>query len=325
MTTDSPILSAPYVLEYPYHRSTGPVIGRFLAGLRDGVVLGARTRDGRVIVPPLDADPSSGETIEDLVQVGDAGVVTSWTWIAEPRPNHPLQRPFAFALIKLDGADTSMLHVVAAPDESAMRSGMRVRLVWRNERSGSILDIAHFEPDGASLRARPTADPHPSDSDPVTQIVTPVRLDFIVNPGAATTRFLNAISQRRIVGQRCPSCRKVYVPPRGSCPTCTVASVEEVELGQRGTVTSFCIVRVPYPGQTIRPPYCSASILLDGADIPFLHLVSEIPVEDVRMGLRVEAAWVPDEERGPTVESIRWFRPTGEPDVPYDQFKEHLV
>ena len=162
-------------------------------------------------------------------------------------------------------------------------------------------------------------------SDPVTQIVTPVRLEYTVRPGSAMTRFLTSIAEGRLVGQRCPSCRKVYVPPRGSCPTCAVATEEEVELGHRGTVTSFCIVRVPYPGQRIRPPYVSASILLDGADIPFFHLVQEIPAEEVRMGMRVEAVWAPPEERGPTVESIRWFRPSGEPDAAYESYREHLV
>ena len=45
-------------------------------------------------------------------EVGPEGVVTSWTWVDEPNPNHPLDRPFAFALIQLDGADTAMVHVV---------------------------------------------------------------------------------------------------------------------------------------------------------------------------------------------------------------------
>ena len=325
-------LSAHYVLEYPYHRSTGPVIGRFLAGLRERRVLGARARDGRVFVPPLEADPHTGEALDALVEVGQAGVVTTWTWVAEPRPQHPLQRPFAFALVRLDGASTALLHALDAAGPSAISTGMRVRIRWRAETAGSIPDIECFEPapdasgtaadTATSLRVGASAE---AAGDPVTQIVTPVRLDYTVNPGRATTRFLNAIASRRIIGQRCPQCRKVYVPPRGSCPTCAVASDDEVEVGQCGTVTSFCIVRVPYPGQTIRPPYCSASILLDGADIPFLHLVSEVSAEDVRMGMRVEAAWVEDGELAPTVESIRWFRPTGEPDVPYEQFKEHLV
>jgi uncharacterized OB-fold protein len=161
-------------------------------------------------------------------------------------------------------------------------------------------------------------------SDPVTQIVTPVRLDYTVTPGRAMTRYLTALAAGRLVGQRCPSCRKVYLPPRGSCPTCAVPTDEEVEVAHRGTVTSFCIVRVPYPGQQIKPPYVSASILLDGADIPFYHLIQEMAAENVRMGLRVEAVWRAPEDRGPTAESIHYFRPTGEPDAPYDSFKEHL-
>jgi hypothetical protein len=44
-------------------------------------------------------------------------------------------------------------------------------------------------------------------------------------------------------------------------------------------------------------------------------MIQECPVDEVRPGMRVEAVWVPDDELGPTMESIKWFRPTGEPDV----------
>jgi uncharacterized OB-fold protein len=147
-TSDLPPLSAPYALEYPYHRSTGPVLGRFLAGLRDGVILGSRTAAGRVLVPAAEYD-EHGEATGDLVEVSASGVVMTWTWIAQPRRNHPLQLPFAFALIKLDGADTAMLHAVVAPGEQALRTGMRVRAQWRDEREGSIKDIECFVPEGA--------------------------------------------------------------------------------------------------------------------------------------------------------------------------------
>jgi hypothetical protein len=142
-------LAAPYVLEYPYHRSTGPVTGRFLAGLRGGVVLGARTADGRVIVPPQEFDPATGEAIDDLVEVGTSGVVTSWTFIERPRPNHLLKRPFAFALVRLDGADSAMLHMLDAGDAARVTTGMRVRVRWAGDRSGAITDIACFEPEDA--------------------------------------------------------------------------------------------------------------------------------------------------------------------------------
>ena len=70
-------------------------------------------------------------------------------------------------------------------------------------------------------------------------------------------------------------------------------------------------------------PYVYGSILLDGADLPLLHLI-QVPAEEVRMGMRVKAEWLPPVERKPTLEAIRWFVPAGEPDAPYDSYKEHL-
>lgn len=139
------VLSAPYVLEYTYQRSVGPVIGAFLTGLRDGHVLGARTADGRVVVPPTEYDPETGEAVEGLVPVGEEGVVTTWSWVRTPRSKHPLQRPFAWALIRLDGADTALLHAVDAGAPESMRTGARVRVRWAAERVGRIEDIACFE------------------------------------------------------------------------------------------------------------------------------------------------------------------------------------
>jgi uncharacterized OB-fold protein len=142
-------LSAPYVLEYTYRRSLGPVIGRFLSGLREGRIEGVRTASGRVLVPPVEYDPESGEPIVDFVPVSDTGVVTTWAWVGEPRRNQPLQRPFAWALIRLDGADTALLHAVdvgPAGGADRMATGMRVRVRWSAARVGAIQDIACFEP-----------------------------------------------------------------------------------------------------------------------------------------------------------------------------------
>lgn len=143
---DREVLSAPHVLEYPYTRSVGPVIGRFLAGLRERRIEGVRTRDGRVLLPPTEYDPVTSEPLEEFVEVGQAGVVTTWAWVYSPRKNHPLDQPFAWALIRLDGADTALLHAVDAGDESLMRTGMRVRVRWREKTAGEIQDIACFEP-----------------------------------------------------------------------------------------------------------------------------------------------------------------------------------
>ena len=161
-------------------------------------------------------------------------------------------------------------------------------------------------------------------SDPVMVIRTPIRLEYTFTAGEAQTRFLRGLAEGKLVGQRCPACRKVYIPPRGSCPTCAVPTKEAVQVADRGIVTTFCIVNIPFPGQAIKPPFAAASILLDGADIAIFHLLQEVDAADVRMGMRVEAAWVPRDELRPSMESIRYFRPTGEPDAPYESYKEHL-
>lgn len=137
-----------FTLEFPYKRSVGPVIGAFFGGLREKKLLGAKTKDGRVLVPPLEYDPETGESTAGLVEVGESGVVTGWSWIAEPREKQPLDRPFAWALVQLDGADSSLLHALDAGSIDAVEDGMRVRVRWRDERKGHITDIECFEPEG---------------------------------------------------------------------------------------------------------------------------------------------------------------------------------
>ena len=138
-------LTAPHRLAYTYKRSLGPVLGKFFTALRDRRILGVRRVDGTVMVPPKEYDPDTGDEIDEMIEVADTGEVLSWAWVANPRPTQPLDAPFAYALIKLDGADTAMLHAVAAGSESEMKTGMRVKARWVGETVGSINDIACFE------------------------------------------------------------------------------------------------------------------------------------------------------------------------------------
>jgi uncharacterized OB-fold protein len=136
-------------LEFPYSRTLGPVTGAFMAGLRDARLLASRTRSGRVLVPPLEHDPDTGQAVEpDLVEVGPGGSVETWTWVSEPTPRQPLDRPFAFALVKPDGADTAMVHVVEVDGPDRMSTGMRVVPRWKEERKGRIDDIDAWIPEG---------------------------------------------------------------------------------------------------------------------------------------------------------------------------------
>jgi len=153
---DSDVLRAPHVLEYPYLRSVGPVIGAFLTGLREGRILGVTSHaaDGAatVVVPPTEYDPITGADVGDMVEVGQSGVVTTWSWASSPKTGQPLDRPFAWALVRLDGADTAMLHAVDAGSPEAMASGMRVTARWRpaDQRQGALHDIECFVPEEKS-------------------------------------------------------------------------------------------------------------------------------------------------------------------------------
>ncbi len=145
--TEAGRLTAAHTLEYPYRRSVGPVLGAFFSALTEQRIVGVKARDGRVLVPPVEYDPETGESIDEIVPVGPGGVVTTWAWVEKPRPKHPLDKPFAWALVKLDGAASGMLHAVDAGSAAKMRTGMRVTPRWKDKPEGNIHDIVCFEPE----------------------------------------------------------------------------------------------------------------------------------------------------------------------------------
>jgi uncharacterized protein len=331
-------LRAPLDIGFDYTRSLGPVLGQFMTGLAGRRILGSRGADGRVHAPPFEYDPVTFAPPAELMEVGPEGTVTTWSWAREPLAGQPLAHPFAWALIRLDGADTAMLHAVDAGSAAAMRTGMRVRARWADSPAGHIRDITCFEPCPTAGPAAPpgAAQPEaappdtvppgaaPPGPEPVTMITTPVRLHYEHTASPGESEFLRGLAAGRLLGQRCPACGKVYIPPRAACPTDGVPTAEEVELPGTGTVTTFCVVNVPFTGQRVPVPYVAAAIVLDGADIPFQHLILGCEPGDVRMGMRVAAVWKPRGQWGTTVENIGHFRPTGEPDAPYESYAHHL-
>jgi uncharacterized protein len=151
-------------------------------------------------------------------------------------------------------------------------------------------------------------------------------------------RFADALMAARLVGHKCPSCGRVYVPGRGYCPMCVVETSEadEVEVSDSGTLTGFTIVTpVQYYGQKETQPFVWASVLLDGADSTLGgQEITGIPHDEIRSGLRVKAVWKSPADRstsdisnrgwGSVAGAIDSFEPTGEPDVPREKFEEHI-
>jgi uncharacterized OB-fold protein len=250
------------------------------------------------------------------VPVSSVGTVLSWTWQPQPLDGQPLDRPFAWALIKLDGADTALLHAV----DGEVKTGDRVHAHWVAEPVGAITDIACFLPGDTPEPVSETAD----DRDPVTMLISPSSLAVQHTASRPESIFLRALKEGTLLGARSGDNGKVYFPPREADPATGKELDQFVELPDTGTITTFAIINIPFAGQKIKPPYVAAYILLDGADIPFLHLVTEIDAADVRMGMRVQAVWKPSEERDFGIDTIDFFRPTGEPDAEYDTYKHHL-
>ena len=316
-----PPLSAPLTLSFDYTRSVGPTLSKFFTALREQRVLGVRGSDGRVHVPPAEYDPVTYQPLGEMVPVSAVGTVVSWTWQAEPLEGQPLDRPFAWALIKLDGADTPLIHAVDAGEPEGIRTGARVHVHWADEPVGAITDIAYFALGG---EAEPVPEQPDGDQEPVTMIVTPIEMTIQHTASHEESAYLRAIAEGKLLGARTGENGKVYFPPHGADPATGQPTTEFVELPDKGTVTTFAIINIPFKGQRIKPPYVAAYVLLDGADIPFLHLVADVDAHEVRMGMRVEAVWKPREEWGFGIDNIEYFRPTGEPDADYDTYKHHL-
>ncbi|HYJ56396.1 MAG TPA: OB-fold domain-containing protein [Mycobacterium sp.] len=318
-----PPLSAPLRLSFDYTRSVGPLLGEFFTALRERRIVGVRGSDGRVHVPPAEYDPVTYEALTEVVPVSSVGTVVSWTWQSEPLESQPLDRPFGWALITLDGADTPLLHAVDAGSSDAISTGTRVHVHWVDQTVGAITDIAYFVPGDQEEPVEESAK-SAEGLDPVTIQVSPSSIEIQHTASLPESAFLRALENGKLLAGRTGAEGKVYFPAREADPATGKQLDQFIELPDVGTVTTFAIINIPFAGQRIKPPYVAAYVLLDGADIPFLHLVSDIDADKVRMGMRVQAVWRPREEWGLGIDNIEYFRPTGEPDADYDTYKQHL-
>jgi uncharacterized OB-fold protein len=161
-------------------------------------------------------------------------------------------------------------------------------------------------------------------TEPVRYIDANVHLPYHYVAGDYRARYLRALKDKKILGSKCAKSGKVFVMPVVCSPETFAPCDTWVELPHRGTVTTFCIVNIPVIGRSLEIPYVAASVALDGADISIFALIQECRPEDARMGMRVEAVWKPDGERQGDHEDIQYFKPTGEPDAPFESFSHRL-
>lgn len=306
-------------ITFPYKRSLGPVLGAFMTGLRDRRIIGIRTNTG-VLCPPLEWDPRTGEELgREFVEVGPVGTVQSWCWVPQPTTQHPLDHPFGFATIRLDGADTSLIHAIDVGGPEALAVGMRVVPRWRPERRGHITDIEAFVPGEVPLDS--VRDTKSSDDGPVTMMDYLGSIVYTTPVTDNTVRTEIASKGNRLLGHRCPKCGRIYTGGKVSCPIDSIelTGADDVDLPQRGTVSNFTVISpVQYPGQTETEPFARVHVLLDGVDVvlPFQELL-DVPIVEVRIGTRVSAVWASEAERSDfgVVGGLVGWMPTGELDV----------
>jgi len=140
-----------------------------------------------------------------------------------------------------------------------------------------------------------------------------VWLPYRFSVGPVFNRFYEGLKEGKILGNKCPKCRKVLVPPRSFCPDCYVDMTDWVEAAQEGELVSWVLGRQEFFGMPMEPPFIGGLIRLDMTDCNFLHLVGGFDLEQkeklkkLRTGIRVKAVWR-DDKKGHLLD-IKYFQP----------------
>ena len=336
MTSDFSAQVVDHVVDAPFTHSTGPALSRFLTALRDERRFWGRRCDPceRVVVPPDEHCDTCSAPLGAWEVVGPQGTVTGSTVVHQPAPLTGLTPPFAVLRVRLDGADTDLIHV--APDPSGIARGVRVAPAWAAQPTGSIRDVTGFHPapppadddvPGTGSGLESGSEAAGTSAEPVSVLERQMDLPFRQTLGPLMTRFQQDVREGRLNGTRCSVCEQVYLPPRPLCPRCWARCEGWVPVEDHGTVTSYVVINVPFYGQEIAIPYVLAHIRLDGADGTIPHLLGVpgedgqlvLPPEGVRRGMRVTASWRDaDARQGFLNDDIDHFEPADEPDVPID-------
>jgi len=135
-------------IKVPYTWSVGEVGTRFFVELRDHQkIFGTRCPAcKKVLVPARKLCGQCFRQTDEWVEVGNQGIVQSFTVVRYPSAVQPLKPPFGYGIIRLDGADTGMAHLLSGSDPAKWRIGMRAQAVFKEKRTGNILDIVYFQP-----------------------------------------------------------------------------------------------------------------------------------------------------------------------------------
>lgn len=148
------------------------------------------------------------------------------------------------------------------------------------------------------------------------------RYSFAV--GQAVSRFLEGLKEGKILGVKCPSCGRVYVPPRSYCEYCMVPTRDWVELPGTGTIHTAVVSYIATDRSRLKEPEIVGVIRLDAPGYSedsfefagLFHRFCGVKPEDVMsgkaIGMRVKPRWRPPEQRKGDINDIECFEPVGE-------------
>jgi len=140
----------PGKLEIPFKYYAGEWGSKFLAALRDNMkIMGSKCPAcNKVFIPPRSSCEQCFGKISEWVEIGPKGKVTSFCVVNYKEPYLPVEPPFVLALIRLEGADSDLTHIISEVSPENVRIGMTVAPVFAEQRKASILDIKYFKPAG---------------------------------------------------------------------------------------------------------------------------------------------------------------------------------
>ena len=145
-----------------------------------------------------------------------------------------------------------------------------------------------------------------------------LKADFAWDTGVAIGAYLAGLKRGVILGSYCSHCRKVVVPPRTVCEWCFKPMQEYVPVKDTGVVNTFSLCYVTWDVKRIKEPEIPAVIMLDGASElsetsvimgGIMHKLGEVEEKTVKIGMRVQAVWKPEDEREGAITDILYFKP----------------
>ncbi|GAC1325519.1 MAG: OB-fold nucleic acid binding domain-containing protein [Mycobacteriales bacterium] len=295
-------------LTMPYTLTTGRAAGSFLAELANHRILGSRCEEcARLMAPAQDYCGRCGTQTEGFVTMPETGTVTALTRTQKG----------ALAFIRLDGADTDLLHRLA-DGGAGLDVGSRVRAVWAISTTQSMLDLDCFGPDTSGDAAGSPAEA--GEVDVVIELPYALELAYRHSYGPHYGRLFDELASRqRILGSLCPRCRNVLVPPREFCDACFVRTAQHVEVSDSGALQAFSVIHMEFIGQTRKPPYVYAEIVLAGSATRLIHTVAGFDVataaDRLKIGMTVRAVWKDPADCVGTLNDIDYFEPVFEPEA----------